>query len=132
MEKICLICGEKFNTIPKGESRKYCFNCSPSYIKGDTKGRAAAITAIRHAVKKACIKRKGGKCEICGYDKCIYALEFHHLDPMEKEFNIGAYTGNMNVNLEAVFNEVDKCILVCANCHREIHGREANQVEAPA
>ena len=62
---------------------------------------------------------KGGKCEICGYDRCATALEFHHINPDEKEFGIGqkGYTRSFEKNKE----EVDKCILVCANCHREIH-----------
>lgn len=110
--------------MPKGGSRKYCFNCSPSYNKGDSKGRAIAITAIRHALKKELIRYKGGKCEICGYDKCISALEFHHLNPLEKEFSIGEYTSGNNVNIEKAFEEVDKCSLLCANCHREIHYNE--------
>ena len=53
------------------------------------------------------------------YDKCIQALEFHHIDPNQKDYGIGAkgYTRSIEKNKE----EVDKCILVCANCHREIH-----------
>lgn len=65
------------------------------------------------------IEYKGGKCKCCGYNKCISALEFHHLDPSVKEFNIGqkGYTRSWDKNKK----ELDKCILVCANCHREIH-----------
>ena len=65
------------------------------------------------------IEYKGGKCECCGYDKCVSALEFHHLDSSTKEFGIGqkGYTRSWDKNKE----ELDKCILVCANCHIEIH-----------
>ena len=65
------------------------------------------------------VEYKGGKCESCGYNRNIAALEFHHLNPLEKDFNISnkGYTKSW----ENVKKEIDKCILVCANCHREIH-----------
>lgn len=65
------------------------------------------------------IAYKGGKCQVCGYDKCVGALEFHHIDPTQKDFGISAkgYTRSWDKNRQ----ELDKCILVCANCHREIH-----------
>lgn len=72
----------------------------------------------RQRLKEKLVEYKGGKCEICGYNKCINALEFHHLDPSEKDF--GIVNGNA-IAFEKVKKEVDKCILVCANCHREIH-----------
>ena len=60
----------------------------------------------------------GGECACCGYKKCISALELHHLNPSEKEFTISS---NVNRAWEKVVNELPKTILVCANCHREIH-----------
>ena len=60
----------------------------------------------------------GGHCQICGYNKAITALELHHLNPEEKEFGIGAI---LNKDWELMNSEIQKCILVCANCHREIH-----------
>lgn len=65
------------------------------------------------------VEYKGGKCEICGYDKYQGALEFHHLNPEEKDFGIAAkgYTRSF----EKVKEEIEKCILVCSNCHKEIH-----------
>ena len=125
MIKQCLICGKDFETIPHGESRKYCFDCSPSHDKGDSQGRAQTITAIRHALKKELIKRKGGKCEKCGYDKCQASLEFHHLNPNEKEFNIGSYCSGNNVKVQAAFDKLEKCVLLCSNCHHEFHYLEA-------
>lgn len=127
MTKICLICGEQFETIPHGESRKYCFKCSPSYSKGDNQGRGQTITAIRHALKNQLLKHKGNKCEKCGYSKCNSALEFHHINPQEKEFNISKYTSNNNVNIEGAIQEIEKCALLCANCHREYHFLESEQ-----
>lgn len=73
----------------------------------------------RHKIKEILVKYKGGKCEICGYDKCIVALDFHHLNPEEKDFGIAQSTSYKNMDLLKL--EVNKCILVCANCHREIH-----------
>lgn len=73
----------------------------------------------RHKVKKELVEYKGGKCEICGYDKCLGALDFHHIDPSQKDFAIS--TSNIYKNLDKLKEEVDKCILVCANCHRELH-----------
>ena len=60
----------------------------------------------------------GGKCTVCGYDKSLNALEFHHTDPSEKEFNLGARRG---LKEETLRKELDKCVLVCRNCHAEIH-----------
>ena len=68
--------------------------------------------------KNRLIRIMGEKCCICGYDKCNAALEFHHKDPNEKEFTI---SDNAHIALEKAIEEVKKCILVCANCHREIH-----------
>jgi len=78
-----------------------------------------AVQKRREKIKSLAIEYKGGKCEICGYDKCNGALEFHHLNSDEKDFGISAkgYTRSF----ESVKRELDKCILVCANCHREIH-----------
>lgn len=77
------------------------------------------VKVHRHKVKEELIKYKGGKCEICGYNKCHGALDFHHLDPSQKDFNIS--DSNVYKNLDKLKEEVDKCILVCANCHRELH-----------
>lgn len=73
--------------------------------------------SYRKQVKNQMVYYKGGKCEICGYNKCIEALEFHHLNPNEKDFNISGGTKSF----KKLKPEIDKCILVCSNCHREIH-----------
>ncbi len=69
--------------------------------------------------KNKCIEYKGGKCQCCGYDKYQGSLEFHHLDPTKKDFTI-AHARLTKFDKE-IKDELDKCILVCANCHREIH-----------
>lgn len=72
--------------------------------------------------KNLCVKHKGGKCIKCGYDKNTAALEFHHKDPAKKEFSISK-SRDWKFN-EVIFNELDKCDLLCSNCHREEHGIE--------
>lgn len=80
------------------------------------------VKARRKRTKEQLVEYKGGKCEICGYNKCIGALEFHHLDPTQKDFSIS--DSNVYRDLDTLKTEVDKCILVCANCHREIHYKQ--------
>lgn len=76
-----------------------------------------AVAKRRRKVKQMAIEYKGDKCQICGYNKYQGALEFHHING-KKEFGIGdkGYTRSW----ESIKSELDKCILVCANCHREI------------
>lgn len=66
--------------------------------------------------KKDLVDYKGGKCEVCGYDKCLDALEFHHLS--DKDFGIGS---NTKLSYARLVKEVEKCILLCSNCHKERH-----------
>jgi hypothetical protein len=76
------------------------------------------VTQRRKELKRKAVECKGGCCCICGYDRCLDALTFHHLDG-KKDFGIGAkgYTRSWKVLLK----ELQKCLLVCANCHSEIH-----------
>jgi hypothetical protein len=71
----------------------------------------------------------GGKCVKCGYDKCVAAMEFHHRDPSMKDFAISG--GGVTRSFEAIKVELDKCDLVCANCHREIHDQEPSKKGRP-
>lgn len=82
--------------------------------------RKEAVLDKRRRNKIALVEYKGGKCEICGYHKCIDALEFHHINKDEKSFGIG--NGDTR-SLEKLKKEADKCILVCSNCHKEIHAQ---------
>lgn len=70
-------------------------------------------------LKQKCVEYKGGCCEICGYNKSNSALQFHHLKPNEKKFNISEY--RTRAFSDEIKKELDKCMLVCANCHFEIH-----------
>lgn len=72
----------------------------------------------RQRLKARLLYVAGEKCAICGYNKCSSALEFHHLNPNEKDFTLAT---NANIATAKALEEIKKCILVCANCHREIH-----------
>ena len=72
----------------------------------------------RHNLKRRLLYVMGDKCCICGYNNCSSALEFHHIDPTQKDFSISS---NANIAFESAILEIKKTILVCANCHREIH-----------
>lgn len=76
------------------------------------------------------IEVKGGKCGICGYDKNIAALEFHHLDPSVKSFQLDSRHLS-NTSPKKLLEEADKCILVCSNCHREIHNEHLDKNNIP-
>lgn len=115
---ICEICGKTFQLTTKGYTRKYCYDCSPN--ESDGYSHADVITIKRRAIKKALVMYKGGKCQICGYNKCIRALEFHHLDPSQKDFGISK---SITKDMKILKQEVDKCILLCSNCHAEEHQR---------
>ncbi len=66
------------------------------------------------------VEYKGGKCVICGYKKYVGAFDLHHTSGKIKAF--GLSTRGLTRSWEKIRAEADKCILVCANCHREIHG----------
>ena len=80
-----------------------------------------AVRARRKKVRQMAIEYKGGKCERCGYNRCPDALEFHHKDLSKKDFGISkkGYTRSW----KRVAAELDKCLMVCANCHRELHAQ---------
>ena len=71
----------------------------------------------RRALRERAVSYKGGKCQICGYDKCPAAFEFHHIDNVLKNFSISTKMQSWKV----IKPELDRCALVCSNCHKEIH-----------
>lgn len=78
-----------------------------------------AVSKRRIKIKEMAVEYLGGKCIKCGYDKCIWALDFHHRDSKTKEFSISSYGHSRS--WERVKAELDKCDLICSNCHRELH-----------
>jgi len=77
------------------------------------------VDRFRREQKRKAVEYLGGKCECCGYDKCLDALEFHHRDPNAKDFGISS--SGITYKWERLRVELDKCMLVCSNCHKEIH-----------
>lgn len=82
------------------------------------KCRADRVKARRRRIKEILAEEAGGKCVTCGYDRCLRALEFHHLDPLQKGFGV-AYRG-MTRSLARARAEAAKCVLLCSNCHMEV------------
>lgn len=105
---VCNICGDSYEytfaiSRRRGDRRTVCSSC---WQKRKRRYR-----------KEQCLAYKGGKCERCGYSKCNRALEFHHINPKEKLFEVGDFITN---SWEKVKTELDKCQLLCSNCHAEI------------
>ena len=84
-----------------------------------------AVLRRKRKVKQILVAEAGGCCRVCGYDRCIGDLVFHHVDPAQKRFNLSSCSGK---SLAAFREEARKCVLVCANCHGEI---EAGLVPSP-
>lgn len=108
----CKQCGEtvKEKMMSKGQGRKSKSLCKVCHNKNTIeRGRRN---------RRIYIEYLGGKCVKCNYDKCDSALEFHHRDQSKKDlrFNYIRYWG-----FEKAKKELNKCDLVCSNCHREIH-----------
>lgn len=85
------------------------------------KCQVEAVSSRRRDLKTMAVEYKGGACMDCGYCTEQGALEFHHVDPAEKEFAIGG--AGKTRSFEKMKVELDKCLLLCANCHREEHAR---------
>lgn len=119
--KICSKCGiEKplseyhkngFDRLGNQKYRGYCKDC------------ANALESARYQQKKAFIDAQRKPCAKCGENR-IYVLDFHHIDETQKDFTIGKLKKG---NKDILQNEIDKCISLCANCHREFHYLHNNQ-----
>ena len=79
-EKICGKCGKSFIVKDHAFSRRYCYDCVPFAPKSGAQSR--------QIIKRWALEYKGSKCEICGYNKCPEALDFHHKNPKEKDFSL--------------------------------------------
>jgi transposase-like protein len=84
------------------------------------------VTARRRRVKQILVEEAGGRCIVCGYDRCQRALEFHHLDPNEKRFPL-AHRG-LSQGIAKLRAESAKCVLLCSNCHAEV---ESGLIDLP-
>lgn len=80
--------------------------------------RSAQVSGRRRKLKRVLLEEAGGACAICGYDRCVAALHFHHLDPSAKSF--GLALSGVTRSLDAARAEASKCVVLCANCHAEV------------
>ena len=112
--KLCKKHGETMHVIDSTKKRYRCRKC-----------RVDAVDKRRRLLKQKAVEYKGNSCINCGYNKCLAALEFHHIDPTQKDFALS--NDGHTRSWEEIKNELDKCILVCANCHREIHNSTINK-----
>lgn len=116
-EQKCLKCNIILNSNNATIVRKrFCTYCK--YCSNKTNKKAKVN------FKNACIQYKGGKCVVCGYNKNSAVLQFHHRDPSKKDFTISAK--RKLVMDEELKLELDKCDLVCSNCHCELHNKDKN------
>ena len=110
---ICTQCKEdkdsslfyKKNT--KSGDYSHCKECHKAKMLVRTQTQAEFIYSI-----------VGNCCSVCGYDVCDAALELHHVDPNQKEFNLSK---SRSYSKEKILAEIKKCVLLCSNCHREVH-----------
>jgi hypothetical protein len=102
----CTKCNRSWPFETYGRMR-HCTDCFNA-------GRYATNRENRHRAIQLC----GGKCEVCDYDRCEAALDFHHPDPSKKDPFFQSLFGRSWANIEI---EISKCNLLCANCHREAH-----------
>lgn len=115
----CIICDSSL----QGNQKKYCSNaCKQKNHYVNANGYDTQMKR-GYARKLSAVNSLGGGCNKCGYNKNMAALEFHHRDERDKSFSLDlrAFSNNSLVKLQS---EVNKCDLLCANCHREHHNPE--------
>ena len=105
----------------KHDLQRYCKKCQKEYFQTSKGKKIKQQTHHKTRLTSQRILRdlKSNGCAICGYNKNPAALEFHHVNPENKRYSLSYKT--MDYSDEKIVIEVNKCILLCANCHREIH-----------
>lgn len=119
----CLKCspfGEYNNrgTTKKLEKCKICGN--PLGVRRKTICASCSVVSSRKKKKLQAIEYMGNKCQMCGYNRCEANLVFHHLKPEEKEFQVAGACKSW----EKIKAELNKCVMLCHNCHREVHAEK--------
>ena len=154
MVKTCEACCQPFlaRHVMDGKlrnlfNRRFCLDCSPFGAHNradltrwplelrtiDARKRRRRLTQQkdqtrrRRERKRLIVDSKGGRCQDCGYAGPLEAIELHHREPGAKEFAVGAFGGSLG----RLLAEAEKCDLVCANCHREVHAG-VRQVGGPS
>ena len=82
------------------------------------KCRMERVAEWRRRTKARLVQEAGGKCAACGYERCLAALQFHHLDPGKKSFALSLR--GVTRSMDKLREEAAKCALLCANCHAEV------------
>ena len=114
--KICPKCGldkyedRDFYRRKDGHYHSWCKSCLLQVQRDRWKARKLAATMLF-----------GGACDVCGYDKNLACLDFHHLDPAQKEY---VFHEVVKRPWDEVLAELKKCVLLCKNCHGEVHNPE--------
>lgn len=121
----CIVCDNKLT----GLQTKFCSNSCKhrstnnkhnNYQKQQARGKKRKLRAL---------EKFGGKCQICGYSKNIAALTFHHLNPNDKSISLDMRSFSNN-SLKKLEKEINKCILLCMNCHTEIHNQSYTNLDS--
>lgn len=98
--------------IPWGQVRYYLSETfRTNGLKRKTLSKRRAVDRLKQAF--------GGKCSRCPYSKSLAALQFHHLDPKNKVGDVATIVRQRSY--EEAYLEASKCVLICANCHAELH-----------
>jgi 5-methylcytosine-specific restriction endonuclease McrA len=109
MERECKRHGTTKHRLRKDTGTWRCCKC-----------QSADVSRRRRKVKAILVQEAGGFCVVCGYDKYVGAMDFHHIDPLDKSFTIG--NKGMTYSLSRMRAEAKKCVLLCKNCHAEVEG----------
>ena len=133
--KICTKCGKealetefRWRNKSDGKRHSFCKECNKKKDRAFYAGSATRRKKLRTRQKERYKKKKTWyqdlrnklKCSICGYNKCSYAIEFHHRDPSKKEYAVSDLV-KRDYSIERIIKEMEKCDVLCANCHREAH-----------
>ena len=112
--KKCTQCGKdlpltEYYSRGNGKLRSECKKCHNNYVKNKYQERKNLVNEIKASYN----------CMKCGESR-IYTLDFHHKDPTIKDETIARMTSNRN-KVEDIQKEIEKCVVLCSNCHREFH-----------
>ncbi|MBW4618770.1 MAG: HNH endonuclease [Cyanosarcina radialis HA8281-LM2] len=116
-------------TNNSSDRQRICNVCQRLHTRRGRVCRSCSTKVRRYLAKQAAVKYLGGKCQRCGWSGSLPAYEFHHIDPSRKKFTIGNVSHR---KWELIVKELDKCELLCANCHRIEHSDHNDLVKQEA